>query len=137
MKLAGIERRTAFALGALGVAAIFLAMPALAYTETAEPDAFLEYIEATGTQYIDTGVYIGKPDSFANVRLYSLKLREKQQNGKYELVRALVPVSDPLTGGVALWDKVTEKYYRSRGNLRLAGGGAERPLHVGFVISVK
>ena len=28
----------------------------LASTETAEPDAFLEYIEATGTQYIDTGV---------------------------------------------------------------------------------
>ena len=25
-------------------------------TDTAEPDAFLEYIEATGTQYIDTGV---------------------------------------------------------------------------------
>ena len=87
--------------------------------------------------YLFARNYIGKPDSFANVRLYSLKLREKQQNGKYELVRALVPVSDPLTGGVALWDKVTEKYYRSRGNLRLAGGGAERPLHVGFVISVK
>ena len=27
-----------------------------AETETAEPDAFLEYIEATGAQYIDTGV---------------------------------------------------------------------------------
>ena len=25
-------------------------------TDTAEPDAFLEYIEATGSQYIDTGV---------------------------------------------------------------------------------
>ena len=29
---------------------------ACADTETAEPDAFLDYIEATGTQYIDTGV---------------------------------------------------------------------------------
>ena len=31
-------------------------MAARAETVTADPDAFLEYIEATGTQYIDTGV---------------------------------------------------------------------------------
>ena len=31
-------------------------LAARAETVTAEPDAFLEYIEATGTQYIDTGV---------------------------------------------------------------------------------
>ena len=31
-------------------------MPVNAETVTAEPDAFLEYIEATGSQYINTGV---------------------------------------------------------------------------------
>ena len=37
-------------------AALGFAVPANADTETAVPDAFLDYIEATGTQYIDTGV---------------------------------------------------------------------------------
>ena len=38
------------------VAAALFAMNAKGETETAEPDAFLDYIEATGSQYIDTGV---------------------------------------------------------------------------------
>ena len=102
----------------------------------------------TETSYpgpVDTGLPLylfavdwdGAPRYPGKVRLYSLKLREKQPNGKYELVRDLVPVNDPLTGGVALWDKVTENYFRSRGNLRLAGGGTERPLQMGFAISIK
>ena len=40
------------------VAAVgFLVMSANAETIDGEPDAYIEYITATGTQYIDTGVY--------------------------------------------------------------------------------
>ena len=38
------------------ICALAAPMAARAETEIAEPDAFLEYIEATGSQYIDTGV---------------------------------------------------------------------------------
>ena len=48
-------------------------------------------------------------------RVYSLKLRQKQQDGDYKTVRDLVPVRDPMTGGAALWDKVTETYFRNSG----------------------
>ncbi len=43
---------------ATAVAVVAMVTPAASRAETAteEPDAFLEYIEATGTQYIDTGV---------------------------------------------------------------------------------
>jgi hypothetical protein len=34
---------------------LFFTASANADTETAEPDAFLDYIEATGSQYIDSG----------------------------------------------------------------------------------
>ena len=40
---------------ALGAIA-FAATSAFGVTVTAEPDAYIEYIEATGSQYIDTGV---------------------------------------------------------------------------------
>ena len=43
----------------LAAAFAVLAVPTAVLAEnvvTAEPDAFLDYIEATGTQYIDTGV---------------------------------------------------------------------------------
>lgn len=38
------------------LAALGLPAAVRADIETAEPDAFLDYIEATGSQYIDTGV---------------------------------------------------------------------------------
>ena len=60
------------------------------------------------------------------VRLYRLKLRQKQQDGSYALVRDLVPVRDPATGAPVLWDKVTETYFRNAGKYLLAGGGWER-----------
>ena len=41
---------------AIFAAAVGFAACARGETDTAEPDAFLEYIEATGSQYIDTGV---------------------------------------------------------------------------------
>ena len=44
------------ALLAAVLAALAVPTAAVADTDTAEPDAFLDYIEATGSQYIDTGV---------------------------------------------------------------------------------
>ena len=79
----------------------------------------------------------GVPRYPGKVRLFKLKLREKQQNGSYALVRDLVPVFDPATGGAALWDKVTESYFRNGGKYQLAGGGAERPIAPGVIISIK
>lgn len=79
----------------------------------------------------------GKADCFSNTRLYSLKLRETQQDGTYALVRDLIPVNDPLTGGAALWDKVTETYFRNRGKYLLAGGGEERPMEPPFILVVR
>ena len=43
-------------LQAVVAAALCVGICAHAETESAEPDAFLDYIEATGSQYIDTGV---------------------------------------------------------------------------------
>ncbi len=94
---------------------------------------------------LDTGIplylfarnYIGKADSFAHARVYSLKLRAKQPGGAYAPVLDLVPVRDPLTGGAALWDKVSESYFRSAGNFRLAGGGAEREMVLPFMMVVR
>ena len=71
------------------------------------------------------------------VRLYKLKLSQKQQDGSYALVRDLVPVLDPVTGAPVLWDKVTETYFRNGGKYLLAGGGAERDFEGAFVLSVR
>lgn len=79
----------------------------------------------------------GKPDSFSNARLYSLKLRAKQQDGSYAPVRDFVPVRDPLTGGAALWDRVSETYFRNGGQFLLAGGDVERPMESPFVLVVR
>ena len=79
----------------------------------------------------------GKADSFSKARVYSLKLRAKGQDGTYAPVRDLVPVRDPLTGGAALWDKVSETYFRNGGKYMLAGGGAERPMVLPFVMVVR
>ena len=73
---------------------------------------------------------------FVKARCRTLKLRVKQ-GGEYVLVRDLVPVRDPATGGVALWDKVSEKYFRNSGRYFLAGGGSERPLHTGMLLIVR
>ena len=94
---------------------------------------------------IDTGLPLylfardnaGKADLFTSARVYSLKLSEKQQDGTYALVRDLIPVRDPLTGGLALWDKVGETYYRNSGRFLLSGGGTERDMVLPFVMTVR
>jgi hypothetical protein len=94
---------------------------------------------------IDTGLPLylfavnsdGKPKYFGASRVYSLKLRVKQDGGTYAPVRDLVPVIDPVTGGGALWDKVSETYFRNAGKYLLAGGGAEREMEIPFVLTVR
>ena len=71
------------------------------------------------------------------VRLYSLKLKVKQQDGTYALARDFVPVKDPATDAPVLWDAVTETYFRNAGKYLLAGGGRERPFDSGMMIMVK
>jgi hypothetical protein len=70
-------------------------------------------------------------------RCRALKLGVKQQDGTYALVRDLVPVKDPVTGGAALWDHVTETYFRNGNMYNLTGGGAERPFASGVQIIVR
>ena len=94
---------------------------------------------------VDTGLPLylfainleGTPRFHGKVRLYKLKLRQKQQDGSYALVRDLVPVRDPATGAPVLWDKVTETYFRNAGKYLLAGGGRERPFVTGVMFRTK
>ena len=71
------------------------------------------------------------------VRVYSLKFRVKQQDGSYALVRDFIPVRDPVTGGGALWDIVSESFFRNGGKYMLIGGGEERPMLPPFVLVVR
>ena len=79
---------------------------------------------------VDTGLPLylfqinldGTPRFPGKVRLYSLKLRVKQQDGTYAPARDLVPVKDPATGAPVLWDRVSETYFRNGGKYLLAGG---------------
>ena len=79
----------------------------------------------------------GVPRYPGKIRLYRLKLSVKQQNGAYALARDLVPVRDPSTGAPALWDKVTESYFRNAGKYLLAGGGGERDFDGAFMMIVR
>ena len=78
-----------------------------------------------------------KAQYFVKARVYRLKFRAKQQDGSYALVHDYVPVRDPVTGGAALWDKVSESYFRNGGKYLLSGGGAERDWQSGLGIVVK
>ena len=69
--------------------------------------------------YLFARNFNGVPDEFAPARLYSFKL---WQDGA--LVRDLHPVFDPADNAPALFDKVTERYFRNNGGYRLTAGGA-------------
>ena len=94
---------------------------------------------------VDTGLPLylfamnldGTPRYHGKVRLYSLKLNVKQQDGTYAPVRDLVPVKDPSTGAPVLWDRVSETYFRNAGKYLLAGGGAERDFEGPFVLTIR
>ena len=79
----------------------------------------------------------GTPRYHGKIRLYRLKLRVKQANGEYELVRELVPAKDPATDAPVLWDRVGETYFRNAGKYLFAGGGEERPIEAPFVLVVQ
>ena len=99
---------------------------------------------ATDAGPMDTGLPLtlfarnlnGVPDEFATARVYSLKLWQKNaSSGEYELVRDLVPAKGP-EGAAALWDRVTNRYFRNSGDRYGLTGGTERPWRDGFVIGV-
>ena len=73
----------------------------------------------------------------SDTRCYGFKLRVKQTDGSYELVRDLVPVKDPATGNPIFWDRVSETYFRNAGKYLFAGGGAEREFEGAFVLVVR
>ena len=50
-------------------------------------------------------------------------------------MRDLVPARSP-EGGAALWDCVTNRYFRNSGGRYGLTGGTERPWRDGFVIGV-
>ena len=87
--------------------------------------------------YLFARNYIGKADSFAPARLYSLKIKTKQPDGSYALVRDFVPAVDTLTGQNALWDRASETYFYNKGNYATAGGGEASPLYPGMLIILK
>lgn len=79
----------------------------------------------------------GTPDLFTRARVYSLKIREKQQDGSYALVRDLVPCK--YDGRPMLYDKVSERFFQKKGNGRYyaTGGGAERPWQIGCAVLIR
>ena len=117
-----------FANGAWGAPVERTILPANGYDPPVDTELPL-YLFAINLDYVPR--YPGK------VRLYKLKLCQKQQDGSYALVRDLVPVLDPATGAPVLWDKVTETYFRNGGKYLLAGGGAERPIESPFLMIVR
>ena len=96
---------------------------------------------ATDAGPMDTGLPLtlfarnlnGVPDEFSAAHVYSLKLWQKNGNGEYELVRDLVPAKGP-EGGAALWDRVTNRYFRNAGDRYSLAGGAESPWIAGFMM---
>ncbi|MBR4611152.1 MAG: hypothetical protein IKO40_00405, partial [Kiritimatiellae bacterium] len=74
----------------------------------------------------------GTADSFCAARVYSLKLWQKDGNGDYQLVRDFVPAKT-IYDEVALWDRVSETWFRNCGTGALSHG-AERPWEDGVVI---
>ena len=117
-----------FAEGAWGALVERTILPANGYDPPVDTELPL-YLFAINLDYV--------PRFPGKVRLYKLKLRQKQQDGSYALVRDLVPVLDPATGAPVLWDRVTETYFRNSGKYMLAGGGEERPLTPGLMIFVR
>ena len=99
---------------------------------------------ATDAGPMDTGLPLtlfarnlnGVPDEFAAARVYSLKLWQKNaSSGEYELVRDLVPAKGP-EGGAALWDRVTNRYFRNSGDRYGLAAGTESAWRDGFIFGI-
>ena len=68
----------------------------------------------------------GKPDGFAAVRFYSLKLWQKNAQGIYALVRDIMPAHCPGDNAPALFDRMNGVWYFNKGSYRFAAGGATK-----------
>lgn len=79
----------------------------------------------------------GLPRFPVHARCRALRLSVRRQDGTYALARDLIPVRDPVTGGAALWDRVSERYFRNGGKYMISGGGEERPMVLPFVMVVR
>ncbi len=75
----------------------------------------------------------GVADCFSGARVYSLKLWQKNGNDEYELVRDLIPAKGP-EGGAALWDRVTNRYFRPASGRYGLTAGVESPWIAGFMM---
>lgn len=79
----------------------------------------------------------GTPTLHSKARVYRLKLREKQQDGSYALVRDLVPCK--YDGKPMLYDKVSGRFFQKKGHgaYLATGGGEERDWQVGNVMMLR
>jgi hypothetical protein len=93
---------------------------------------------------VDTGLslylfarnkYGEEADCFCAARVYSLKLWQKDGNGDYALIRDLVPAKGP-EGGAALWDRVTNRYFRNSGDRYGLAAGTESAWRDGFIFGI-
>jgi hypothetical protein len=80
----------------------------------------------------------GTAGNFCQARCYHLKLWQKDSQGKYRLVRYLVPVITP-SNAAAFFDLVEEKYYYNKGTQGFEKGSSENyiPFGTGASFSVK
>ena len=102
-------------------------LAALAETVSGTPDAYLDYIEATGQQYINTGV---------NAET-GLKARADFSWGSVVSTYDDWGLLGAKDGKAMLWDKVSETFFRNKGNYLIAGGGWEWKWHENTVILLR
>lgn len=69
----------------------------------------------------------GTPDEFAPVRIYQIKLWQKDGQGNYVLVRDIRPAYYPGDNEPALFDRLNDAWYFNNGGYRLSAGGATKP----------
>ncbi len=89
---------------------------------------------ATDEGPVDTGLPLylfarnlnGTPDEFAQVRVYSLKLWQKNGQGNYVLVRDIKPAHHPDSNAPALYDRQNGVWYFNNGKYGFAAGGETR-----------
>ncbi len=83
---------------------------------------------------VDTGLPLylfarnlnGTPDEFAQVRVYSLRLWQKDGQGNYVLVRDIKPAHHPDNNEPALYDMQNGAWYFNKGSYRFSAGGATK-----------
>ena len=128
------------------VAAALFVMNAKGETETAEPDAFLDYIEATGSQYIDTGV---NAETGLKARIDFSWASGNISGNDWSLLDAAIDNTDSNKrnrflmchlysgGGKPYFGYGIKQRKNPDGSFPFVGGGEERPLTPGLMIFVR